>query len=149
MIDLLLCIALLAGPVLIMLAVMVRVPPSWVKAAPDASAAQRAQELLDSVLTVDQRRVLAVRGYLPISSSSYPGREYHIWPSGGPVDVYDSGRFSMSLCVEPLDPLPPGDLVLMHKLMIEGREEEYLRVANRLGRASWLGGGGRRRLMVM
>jgi hypothetical protein len=37
----------------------------------------------------------------------------------------------MALCVQPIDPVPDGDVVMMHKLMIEGNEEEYLRIANR------------------
>ena len=37
----------------------------------------------------------------------------------------------MALCVQPLGPLPDGDVVRMHKLMSEANEEEYLRIANR------------------
>jgi hypothetical protein len=47
------------------------------------------------------------------------------------VKVYEGGVPIMALCVQPVDPVPDGDVVLMHKLMIEGNEEEYLRIANR------------------
>jgi hypothetical protein len=36
----------------------------------------------------------------------------------------------MELCLQPVEPLPEGDVVLMHKLMIEANEQEYLRTAN-------------------
>jgi len=46
------------------------------------------------------------------------------------VEVYDEGKLTMRLCVEPLERLPAADVVLMHKLMIEGNEERYLHEAN-------------------
>jgi hypothetical protein len=49
----------------------------------------------------------------------------------GQVKVFESGVPIMALCVQSVEPIPDGDAVLMHKLMIEGNEEEYLRVANR------------------
>ena len=49
----------------------------------------------------------------------------------GQVKVFESGVPVMALCVQPVEPIPDGDVVLMHKLMIEGNEEEYLRIANR------------------
>jgi len=36
----------------------------------------------------------------------------------------------MRLCVGPVDPLPDADVVLIHKLMIEANEDEYLKAAN-------------------
>lgn len=43
------------------------------------------------------------------------------------------GSFGILLCidVEAVEPLPDGDVVVMHKLMIEGNEDDYLRTANR------------------
>jgi hypothetical protein len=49
----------------------------------------------------------------------------------GQVKVYEGGVPIMALCVQSVEPIPDGDAVLMHKLMIEGNEEEYLRIANR------------------
>ena len=45
--------------------------------------------------------------------------------------VQENGVVVESLCVAPVDWLPPSDVVLTHKLMIEGDEQEYLRRANR------------------
>ena len=50
----------------------------------------------------------------------------------GRVIVYDEGRFTMSLCIQPTTWLPCGDIVLMHKLHIEGNEDTYLSTANRM-----------------
>ena len=47
------------------------------------------------------------------------------------VKVYEGGVPIMALCVQSVEPIPDGDAVLMHKLMIEGNEQEYLRIANR------------------
>jgi len=47
------------------------------------------------------------------------------------VAIVEGGTEVESLCVTPVDSLPPGDVVLVHKLMIEGDEQEYLRRANR------------------
>lgn len=145
MIDLFLCVVILVFPVVATLVVLLGVAGPWQSPGPDPNAVLRAQRLLEQMLTENEKRELAVRGYLSVVSKHSTGREYRIWSTGGPVEVYDAGRYSMSLCVEPVVPLPPGDRVLMHKLLIEGQEEEYLRVANRLGRAMWLGRTGRRR----
>ena len=44
----------------------------------------------------------------------------------GQVKVYEGGVPIMALCVQPVDPGPDGDVVMMHKLMIEGNEEGVL-----------------------
>jgi len=95
-------------------------------------AVERAAQLLQELMPADQRDELGANGHFSIKSPHYPGREYRVWGTARPVDVFEAGKLTMSLCVESLDPLPPGDVVLMHKLMIEGNEKEYLRVANRL-----------------
>jgi hypothetical protein len=43
----------------------------------------------------------------------------------------------MRLCVQSVEPIPDGDAILMHKLMIEGDEAAYLRIANRFGPAGY------------
>ncbi len=147
--DLLLCLVLLGVPTLLVLMIIIQCTPRWQKSAiSDAQAAKRAQELLESMLPDDERKTLSTHGYLAVDSPFYPGREYRIWPGGGPVEVYEAGKYAMTLCVESVEPLPPADLVLMHKLMIEGSEREYLRVANRLSRSGWMGGHGRRGVLT-
>ncbi|MDP9382063.1 MAG: hypothetical protein M3Q29_18355 [Chloroflexota bacterium] len=39
-------------------------------------------------------------------------------------------RLLMPLCVQPVERMPHADVVLTHKLMIEGNEQEYLRGAD-------------------
>lgn len=92
---------------------------------------ERAEQMLRDVLHEDEYRQLCRRGYLEVPSHSRARRVYRIPRHQGQVKVYESGVPIMALCVQPVDPVPDGDVVLMHKLMIEGNEEEYLRIANR------------------
>jgi hypothetical protein len=59
-----------------------------------------------------------------------PGRSYRVPRRRGQVQVYEAGRHAGSLCIQPTRWVPDGDLVLMHKFMIEANEAEYLRTAN-------------------
>jgi hypothetical protein len=94
-------------------------------------AQERAEALLRSVLGEDDYQRLNRRGYLEVPSPSRPRRLYRIPRHQGQVKVYEGNVPVMALCVQPVEPIPDGDVVLMHKLMIEGNEEEYLRIANR------------------
>ena len=94
------------------------------------AAEARAAALLEDLLTEDEYHQLQRCGYLGVPSPSRPGRTYRV-PRRGQVRVYEGGALVMTLCVGPVGWLPDGDLVLLHKLMIEGDEAEYLRVANR------------------
>lgn len=97
-------------------------------------ATLRAEALLAGFLTDEEQRDLRDRGYLAIPSPGYPGRSYRIYNSGGTgqVAVYEGGARVHRLCVQPCERLPAGDRVLLHKLMIEGDEDRYLQIANRL-----------------
>jgi hypothetical protein len=94
-------------------------------------AQERAEQLLRDVLSEDEYRQLNRRGYLEVESRTRPRRVYRIPRHQGQVKVYEGGVPIMALCVQPVDPLPDGDVVMMHKLWIEANEEEYLRIANR------------------
>jgi len=94
-------------------------------------AQERAEALLKHVLSEDEYRSLDRRGYLEVKSPSRPRRVYRIPRHQGQVKVYEGGVPLMALCVQSVDPIPDGDTIVMHKLMIEGNEAEYLRVANR------------------
>lgn len=94
-------------------------------------AQERAETLLRDLLSEEQYRLLGRRGYLEILSPSRPQRVYRVPRHQGQVKVYENGVAIMALCVQPVEPVPDGDVVVMHKLMIEGNEEEYLRIANR------------------
>ncbi|HZK66175.1 MAG TPA: hypothetical protein VFD42_01345 [Chloroflexota bacterium] len=96
--------------------------------APEADL--RARRLLHSLLSEVEQAQLAVAGYLAVPGLSVEGREYRVPHGPGWVEVYETGKLCMRLCVEPLDRLPAGDVMVMHKLMIEGNEREYLREAN-------------------
>ena len=97
----------------------------------DAQCAEdKARTLLREVLSDEERRHLEHFACLMIPSPSIPRRTYCIPARPGMVAVYESGRQVMRLCLQPIEALPSGDMVLMLKLMIEGNEEEYLRMAN-------------------
>jgi len=93
-------------------------------------AEQKAEQLLKILLTPDQYNHLSRKGYIEVQSAMYPYRTYRIPRHRGSVEVYEMGRLVMSLCVQPTEVVPDADVVVMHKLMIEGNEREYLRRAN-------------------
>lgn len=94
------------------------------------SAQQRAEQLLMEVLTTKEFRQFKTHGYLDVPSPSCPDRVYRVRGGGGPVQVREAGRASVLLCVQPQNWLPAADVVLMHKLLIEGDEYRYRRTAN-------------------
>lgn len=93
-------------------------------------AEQRAEQLLKILLAPEQYNHLVRKGYIEVQSGMYPYRTYRIPRHRGSVEVYEMGRLVMSLCVQPTEVVPDADVVVMHKLMIEGNEREYLRRAN-------------------
>jgi hypothetical protein len=97
-----------------------------------ADAERRAERLLRDVLTEGEFAQFMRRGYLEVRSPTFPSRSYLIPERQGPVTVCDYGRPVMRLCVQCVDRVPDFDTVAMHKLMIEGNEQEYLRIANRV-----------------
>ncbi len=94
------------------------------------SAESRAKALLREMLTENQYQQLIKFGYLEVPSPSIDYRVYRIPGSGGLVKVFERGSAVMELCLQPAEPLPDGDVVVMHKLMIEANEQEYLQKAN-------------------
>lgn len=94
------------------------------------SAESRAKVLLREMLSEGQYQQLIKFGYLEVCSPAYEHRIYRIPGSGGLVKVYEKGCAVMELCLQPAEPLPDGDVVVMHKLMIEANEQEYLQKAN-------------------
>jgi hypothetical protein len=95
------------------------------------AARARAEQLLAEMLTEEEYQQLGRRGYVEVKSPSVEGRVYRIPKYRGRIHVYEHDRAVMSLCVQPVQLVPDADVVLIHKLMIEGNEEEYLRIANR------------------
>ncbi len=93
-------------------------------------AQKRSLALLKDVLEEREYEQLMLRGYLDISSPSDPQRVYRIRRNAGLVSVFEQGKATRELCVQPTEPLPNNDLVVMHKLMIQGDEQVYLARAN-------------------
>lgn len=96
----------------------------------DASADARADRLARELLTPAEYAQLVERGYLEVRSRTRPGRVYRIPADPGLVAVRDGDAPPVYLCLQPLERLPSRDVVLLHKLMIEGAEAEYWRRAN-------------------
>jgi hypothetical protein len=115
---------------------MARAPSSAPKR---VGARQWSETLLRDLLGADEYTHLIQRGYLEVHSRSHPKRAYHIPRDGGFVTVFEQGEPVDLLCIGPAVPLPPADVVILHKLLIEVDEETYLRTANHmpLGHGDW------------
>ena len=132
-----LVLALGVWPVLLVLAVYMIVRGniwSWNPEREPAGISAAAQEnsltLLKDVLSQSEYEQLTQWGYLDINSPSNPQRIYRVRRNGGLVSVYEDGKAIQEVCVQPTEPLPRDDVVLLHKLMIQGNEQEYLARAN-------------------
>lgn len=97
-----------------------------------AEAERRAERLLRDVLGPEEFALFQRRGYLTVRSPSFAHRVYLVPERQGPVTVCEFGKPVMRLCVQCVERVPDLDTVVMHKLMIEGNEREYLRIANRV-----------------
>jgi len=135
-------ILLLSAVLALLLALIgVMCPPQWllrrfgVSVGPTGEerflAEQRARDLLRQHLGEEGFALLRRRGYLEIPSPSLLDRSYRIPYAHGMVEVIEDGLATMRLCIVPTRWVPDCDLVIMHKLLIEGDEARYLRVANR------------------
>ncbi len=107
-------------------------PDVWFRTRPEwLEAERRADQLLRDVLTSEEYDKLDLLGYLEVPSRLVPNRIYRIPRQPGRVRVYEDNKPVIELCVQAREPMPDGDIIVMHKLMLEGNEREYLRVANR------------------
>ena len=95
------------------------------------AAEERAEALLRELLSEEEYRQLGQLGYLEVCSRAQPRRQYRVPRHWGLVQVLEGAAPVTLLCVNSTEPVPAADRVLMHKLMIEGNEEDYLRIANR------------------
>ena len=94
-------------------------------------AEQRARALLRQLIGDAEFERVTKRGYLDVPSTLHPGRIYRIPYFQGMVNVIEGGIATMQLCLVPTRWVPDPDVVIIHKLLIEGDEERYLRLANR------------------
>ncbi len=99
--------------------------------AAEEQAEERAEGLLRELLSKEEYCQLGQLGYLEVRSRARPGRRYRVPRYCGLVQVLEDAAPVTLLCVRSTEPVPAADGVLMHKLMIEGNEEDYLRIANR------------------
>ena len=103
------------------------------------SAERRARALLREMLSAAEYQQWQRCGYLEVQSPTYPQRVYRIPGTGGRVRVFEHGDETMQLCLQPVDPLPVSDLVVLHKLLIESDERAYLARANHLAASRAVG----------
>jgi hypothetical protein len=94
-------------------------------------AERRAMALLREMLSPEEFRQLTWLGYVDVPSPTDRNRSYRVPRTRGYVQVLDGGRAVMRLCLQPTERIPDADVVLMHKLMIEGNEASYLDKANK------------------
>ncbi|HLI26189.1 MAG TPA: hypothetical protein VKZ60_03910 [Chloroflexota bacterium] len=123
---------LAAAPLVWLLAVIVQESRRWrpLRRPPDWQAAEaRAEALLREVLGPAGYAAWHRDGYLCVPSGLYPGRHYRVYRPPRLVEVYEQGQRVAALCLQPTGYLPPSDRVLLHKLLLEGDEAQYLRVA--------------------
>jgi hypothetical protein len=94
------------------------------------AAAERAEALLRQILGAEDYGQLVQRGYLDVPSPAIADRIYRIPYQPGWIKVIEQQEIIARLCVVPNSYIPAADVVLLHKLLIEGDESRYLRVAN-------------------
>lgn len=106
--------------------------PGWAAWQEVREADRRATLLLRAVLGEPSYQEFVRKGHIEVPSRLYPGRAYLIkqWPEK--VEVVEKGRTVAVLCAEPESDVPPADLIVIHKLMIEDNEQEFLRIANKI-----------------
>ena len=98
-------------------------------------ASRRAEALAQRVLSDQERDQLRRDGFLEVLSPSVRGRRYRIPRRGSPVAVLEPTGRVLYLCLQPDTPVAPEELLVVHKLLLEGAEDEYWKLANRVGRA--------------
>ena len=102
---------------------------SWLRS---QKAERRAALLVRQLLTPAELNQLEACGYLEVPSRITAERVYRIPASPGLVTVVDSGSPAMRLCLQPSRSLPSQEHVLLHKLLLEGAEDEYWQRAYRM-----------------
>ncbi len=126
---LVLFLVLLPAIVLIVLIFQTAMPwisKSW------REAEERAEMVVRSLLSDEDYEKLRRDGYLDVPSPNYPQRVYRVPAGAGTVTVLEGGQCVARLCVYSTQPIPEREAVIIHKLMIEGNEQDYLRIANHL-----------------
>jgi hypothetical protein len=108
-------------------------------------ANRRAEELARRLLSPSEWLQLRREGFLEVRSQAVTGRTYRIPRRGSPVAVLEPDGRVKYLCLLPETPVADPELVVVHKLLLEGAERDYWEKANRVGRP--MGRGLGRRLL--
>ncbi|HEY2593399.1 MAG TPA: hypothetical protein VGK33_05840 [Chloroflexota bacterium] len=109
------------------------------------TANRQAEALVRHVLSQDEQAQLRRDGFLEVPSQEVSGRTYRIPRRGSPVAVLEPDGHVKYLCLQPETPVAGPELMVVHKLMLEGAEGDYWEKANRVGRP--MGRGFGRRLL--
>lgn len=108
---------------------------------------RRAEQLLAESLTPQQHAAYVSNGFVEVPSRKFPDRTYRI-DGWRPVAVHERGRFIGAVCIRPREHLPPPDVLLARKLMIEGAEDDFLGSGNLL-QPAWRPAGAAPTLFVL
>lgn len=122
---------LLLLPAIILVALIIHSALPWISKSWRV-AEERAEQLVRTLLSSEEYERLHRLGYLDVPSPNYPQRIYRVPSGAGTVAVLECGQCVARLCVFSAEPIPEREAVLVHKLMIEGNEQDYLRAANHL-----------------
>ncbi|HVL81400.1 MAG TPA: hypothetical protein VM840_07410 [Actinomycetota bacterium] len=99
------------------------------------SAWERAEAMLRDSLCPHELETYERHGWIEVPSRLHPGRVYRV-DGWRPVAVFSSaGTFEGAICLRPRENLPSPDVIVAHKLYIQGAEEEFLRAGNWLSPA--------------
>jgi len=118
-------------PAIVLIALIVHSALPWVSRS-WREAEERADQVVRSVLTEDEYEKYRRNGFLDVPSPTFPQRVYRVPCGPGTVMVLEGGQCIARLCVYSVEPIPERESVVVHKLMIEGNEQDYLRTANHL-----------------
>lgn len=87
---------------------------------------ERAEALLREFLDEREYEQWTRRDYVDVVSPHNAQRIYRIPRYIGLVRMYENGIAMCELCLRPVEPLPGPDVIVLHKLMIQGDEQAYL-----------------------
>jgi len=96
----------------------------WIK--PGVTPTERAEALLREFLDEREYEQWTRRDYVDVVSPHNAQRIYRIPRYIGLVRMYENGIAMCELCLRSVEPLNGPDVIVLHKLMIQGDEQAYL-----------------------